>query len=123
MGLSHAGLLRNLLNAALLRHHRLLEVEREAEAAAHPTGEAASSSSSQAAADGGEEEEEDRWAVQLGPLVPLDVYSGAPMFPVAPDSWDLLLGLREQREGEELREMEEMYELEGEVQEVSGAEG
>ena len=45
------------------------------------------------------------------------------MFPVAPDSWDLLLGLREQREGEELREMEEMYELEDEVQEVSGAEG
>ena len=114
VGVSHAGLLRNLVNAALLRSHRELEERQEAAAAAvvKPSkrgrkkknaaadgGAAAFATSSQEGESGSESDAEESaygalnasaFPPQLDPLKPLDVYSGAPLLPVVPDSWDLL---------------------------------
>ena len=140
VGISHAGLLRNLVNAALLRAD-MERAERQSAATASSSpatsamkpskGRRGGKKAAAAAAAGGEsasdsDGEEPRTGSEepfflgprLAPLPPPDIYAGAPLFPVAPDGWDLLLSLKEPREEEEIREVADEAELEDHVDEV-----
>ena len=141
VGISHAGLLRNLVNAALLRAD-LEKAERIASAAQQmdppkPTKGKRGSKKTAAAAGGTEavgtssdSDSEEASGVTLGwtaesllgprlpPLPPLDMYSRSQLFPVTPDTWDLLQSLRARREEQEIMDVADEAELEEEVDEV-----
>ncbi|KAG1677054.1 hypothetical protein FOA52_001224 [Chlamydomonas sp. UWO 241] len=100
VGLSHAGLLRNVVNSALRRAHD------DARAAAPPP---ATTSAPEGA----------HFAVQLaaGPDVP--VYETTLMYTSTPDMWDLLIEMQDAREVVEAFEVEEEVDDDDEYEELA----
>lgn len=100
VGISHSTLLRNLVNQTMRRHFM--------------DKEASSSSSSLPEAEVHAEEE----LVELSAGPVLNVYSSAVMLRTTPDSWDLLLALRDQHEDVECAEIAHMFEMQEEGEEL-----
>lgn len=103
LGMSHRSLVRSLVNSALRR-------------AGITT---ASLSSGAAGAGAAETAEAGAEVVQLAAVRAEDVYSRASLLSVAPDTWDLLKEMREQREDDRNTFMAQQAELEDQIGEVS----
>lgn len=105
LGMSHRSLVRSLVNSALRRAGITTD--------SLSSGGAGAGAAETAEAGAGAE------VVQLAAVRAEDVYSRASLLSVAPDTWDLLKEMREQREDDRNSFMAQQAELEDQIGEVS----